>query len=291
MTTYRNCIALVTGGASGIGEALCIALAQQGAHVVVTDINADDIPTVVDTIRERNGSARGVPLDVTHAAAFEAVVADIFQVEGKLDYIFNNAGIGIGGEVQDMTLAHWDQIIDVNIKGVIHGITAAYPRMIDQGSGHIVNIASMAGLVPSPGAAAYCMTKHAVLGLSTSLRGEGEALGVKVTAVCPGFVQSQIYTRSIALNLDREKLLAQPMLKALTPASTCARKILKGVAKNRSIVTVTAHAWWGWRLFRLLPGLFNSWLGPLGMKMTRERFRLDTEPRADPGSSNETESL
>src|SRR5207248_6593438 len=111
---------------------------------------------------------------------------------GRLDLMVNNAGIGIGGETRELLLAHWDRIIDVNLRGVVHGVHAAYPVMIEQGSGHIVNTASLAGLLPSPGATPYAMTKHAVVGLSLSLRGEAAAYGVRVTAVCPGVVETPI---------------------------------------------------------------------------------------------------
>ena len=274
MKTYLNKVAIVTGGASGIGEALCVGLAHSGARVVVTDVDDRKLNQVVKRIQESGGIAQGLHLDVTDPDAFAAVTAQVIRAEGRLDYLFNNAGIGIGGEVFDMKRAHWNRIIDVNIHGVINGISASYPHMVEQRGGHIVNIASLAGLLPAPGATAYCMTKHAVLGLSTALRGEAKAHGVKVTAVCPGFIQTQIYANSTTVNWDKEKFMNQPQLKRLMPASKCGQKILRGVAKNRSIVTVTGHAWWGWRLYRLMPGLFNSWLGPLGMKMARKDLAI-----------------
>jgi len=103
----------------------------------------------------------------------------------------NNAGIGVGGEASELTLAHWERVIDVNLRGVIHGVHAAYPVMIAQRSGHIVNTASLAGLMPSPWLTPYAMTKHAVVGLTLSLRAKAAAHGVRVTAVCPGVVDTR----------------------------------------------------------------------------------------------------
>ena len=111
---------------------------------------------------------------------------------GALDVMFNNAGISIGGETEELTLDHWNSIIDVNIRGVVHGVHAAYPVMVRQGSGHIVNTASMGGLMAAGLLTSYVMTKHAVVGLSLALRSEAAAHGVGVTAVCPSAVDTPI---------------------------------------------------------------------------------------------------
>jgi NADP-dependent 3-hydroxy acid dehydrogenase YdfG len=108
------------------------------------------------------------------------------QQYGRIDYLFNNAGIGIGGEVDSFTLHDWSDIIDVNLRGVVHGIQAVYPIMIRQRCGHIVNTASMAALITTVGQAGYTATKHAVVGLSKALRVEAEHHGVQVSVLCPG---------------------------------------------------------------------------------------------------------
>jgi NAD(P)-dependent dehydrogenase (short-subunit alcohol dehydrogenase family) len=117
----------------------------------------------------------------------QALVSDLVARYGVLDYIFNNAGISVCADARDLEIAHWRKVIDVNLMGVVYGTHAAYQQMVKQGHGHIVNIASLAGLVPFPTNAPYAASKHAVVGLSLSMRTEGEALGVKVSAVCPGF--------------------------------------------------------------------------------------------------------
>ena len=165
MGGFAGQVAIVTGGASGIGRALCEALAAEGARVVVVDRDAGGAAAVAEAIAKAGGVARAEVLDVADGDAVRCVVEDTAAREGRLDLLFNNAGIAIGGEVLDMTAEHWRRIVDVNLWGVVNGIRAAYPVMARQGSGHLVNTASGAGLIPNPLATAYGMTKHAEVGL------------------------------------------------------------------------------------------------------------------------------
>src|SRR5437763_50829 len=163
-------VAFVTGGASGIGRAISGALVARGDRVVVSDINASGAAAVARELEARGpGSATSVGLDVADPRGFEQAVAAAHAEHGRLDLLFNNAGIGVGGPVEELALAHWERTIDVNLRGVMHGVRAAYPLMIEQGFGHIVNTASLAGLLPFPFGVPYAMTKHAVVGLSVSL--------------------------------------------------------------------------------------------------------------------------
>ena len=182
-------IAIVTGGASGIGRAIATSLVARGDTVVVTDINADGAAKVAEKLNTLGrGKAASAALDVTDAGA----VADLYQGvkadHGRLDLVFNNAGIAIGGLAEELTLDHWNRAIDINLKGVVHGVHAAYPIMLEQRAGHIVNTASLAGLVPMPIGIPYTATKHAVVGLSLGLRAEAAGRGVKVSVVCPSFI-------------------------------------------------------------------------------------------------------
>ncbi len=264
-------VAIVTGGASGIGRAVCEELARRGANVVAADIDGAKAEETAARIVAGAGTARAARVDVSDAAQVEELVASTVSRDGRIDYMFNNAGIALFGDVRDMTLAQWKRILEVNLHGVVHGVAAAYPRMVAQGSGHIVNTASLAGLVPTPGATAYAATKHAVVGLSTSLRGEAHAFGVKVSVVCPGLIDTPIKDSLTYLNLDKQKMLADPAFRLL-PADACARAILRGVERNRPIITVTALASVFWRLYRLAPGMVAARLGPLAMGWTRRKF-------------------
>lgn len=256
MGEHAGQVAIVTGGASGIGRALCEALAREGARVVVADLDAAGAAGVVDGLARAGGGARAEGLDVADGDAVRRVVEETAAREGRLDLLFNNAGIAIGGEVLEMTAAHWRQIVDVNLWGVVHGIRAAYPIMARQGSGHIVNTASGAGLLPNPLGTAYGMTKHAVVGLSTSLRQEAEGLGVRVSVVCPGFVDTAIFDKGIGVGggpTIREGMRRLPF--APYPAAKAAGVILRGVRANRGVIVFPFHMKAMLWTQRLAPGL------------------------------------
>ncbi len=256
MNTFADKVAVVTGGASGIGRAVCEELAGRGAVVVVADLDEKGARAVASAITGTAGRALAVRTDVTKCEEVSALVNTAVREFGRLDYLFNNAGVGVGGEARDMELSHWKFVLDVNLWGVIHGVHAAYPVMIRQGFGHIVNTASMAGLIPTPGEIPYTASKFAVVGLSQTLRIEARDLGVKVSAVCPGFVDTAIFKSSPMLNLNVDELLEGLPVK-MTPPDKAARQILCGVEKNRDIIFVTGHAKPLFWLNRHLPWLYD----------------------------------
>jgi NAD(P)-dependent dehydrogenase (short-subunit alcohol dehydrogenase family) len=188
--TLASKVALNTGGASGIGAALAKELGRGGAEVVLADRQLDLANDVAAAIRAEG--ARLVELDVQPAGVQRAVGGII--ANQRVDYLFNNAGIGVAGEMDSYSAADWDDVIDVNLRGVAHGIQTVYPHMIRQRSGHIVNTASMAGLISAPGQGSYTATKHAVVGLSKALRIEARRHGVRVSMLCPGAVETPILT-------------------------------------------------------------------------------------------------
>jgi NAD(P)-dependent dehydrogenase (short-subunit alcohol dehydrogenase family) len=249
----RDRIAIVTGGASGIGRALCLELGRRGAQVTVTDIDAEAAKAVAGQIAANGGKAAGRRLDVTDAAEVKRLIDEVAAREGRIDLLFNNAGIGIGGEAQYLSLEDWRRLLEVNLFGVIHGVHAAYPLMVAQRSGHIVNTASIAGLFPFPIALPYTASKHAVLGFSLGLRAEAAALGVKVSVVCPGGIDTKIWQRSVLRGQDKERAMAH--LRPMMSADRCARAILRGVARNRGTILVTNEARFLASLTRLSPAL------------------------------------
>ncbi len=254
MGSFEGKIAIVTGGASGIGRAVCEALGARGATVVVADIAADAAAEVARGITGRGGRAEGKPLDVRDADAVAKLVGDTAAAHGRLDYLFNNAGIAIMGEERDVSLDDWRRVLDIDLNGVVYGVRAAYPIMLKQGHGHIVNTASLAGLVPAPGEISYVAAKFGVVGLSYSLRAEGARFGVKVSVVCPGFIDTPIlHTSPIRFAADRARLLK--MVPKPMPPEEAARVILRGVEKNRATIVVTGHAKLLWALHRLSPSI------------------------------------
>ncbi len=193
-THFHDKVAVITGGASGICKAIGTALAHRGADVVLADIDDVAAKAAADDIAGTpTGRVSGTGLDVRDAGAFAELVERVVAERGRIDLMFNNAGIGMGGEVAELTLEHWDRVIDIDLRGVVHGVAAAYPVMIRQGRGHIVNTASLAGLIPHPMLVPYATAKHAVVGLSLSLRGEATLYGVRVSVLCPGIIDTPIW--------------------------------------------------------------------------------------------------
>ncbi|HUH03592.1 MAG TPA: SDR family oxidoreductase [Kofleriaceae bacterium] len=252
--SFAERTAVVTGGASGIGRALCRALHQRGANVWVTDVDGDGAERVAKELGER---AHARVLDVIDAPAVKALVDEVAAV-GSLDYLFNNAGYAVIGEIKETTLEDFDRIFAVNVRGVMNGIAAAYPIMIDRGRGHLVNTASVAGLIPAPGMGVYSATKHAVVGLSRTLRIEAARYGVRVSAVCPGFIKTRITENATARGVDAVD--ASKSVPFWYSAEDCARDILHGVRRNDGVIVVARHAKSLHRLDRLVPGAVD-WIG------------------------------
>jgi len=201
-------------------------------------------------------------VDVRDAPAVRAMVEDAHREHGRLDLMFNNAGVGIGGQVDELSLEHWNRALDVNVRGVIHGVHAAYPLMLAQGFGDIVNTGSAAGLLPVPLLAPYSMSKHAVVGLSLSLRAEAADRGVKVSVVCPGVTETPILDKGNPPDLPtlQHMLSGREYLERIRkpyPASALAADILRGVGRNRAVIIAPRAAHVQWLIQRAAPFLIE----------------------------------
>ena len=264
---YQDKVVLITGATSGIGRALGEELCRVGAHVAFTGRRVELADEIVDGLVRAGGHAESLRLDVTDAVAVQRAIEDVCRRQGRLDILFNNAGITIAGEVLDLQLEHWRRVIDVDLMGILHGIHAAYPVMVRQKSGQIVNVASLAGLVGYPANTPYASAKAAIVMLSHCLRVEAEALGVKINVVCPGYVETEIFQVSPVIHADKNQILKQRPFKTIS-ARAAARVILAGVARNKASIVFPAYARVLWWLYRLNPKL----LLPLGRKVM-DRFR------------------
>lgn len=267
-------VAVVTGGAGGLGKALAEEMISRGCHVVLADIDAELLAKTASEMRRTGARVDARTVDVRDPAQLVALVGDTYRGLGRLDYLFNNAGINLCAELRDTTLEDWDRLIDVNLRGVIHGVHAAYPIMREQGFGHIVNTASAAGLVPAAGEGAYCATKHAVVGLSSALRIEAEAFGVQVSVVCPGLLDTPILRSTKYVKLDPNALVAVTPEKPMDPRKA-ARAILRGVERGDFFIVVTATAHAIWRIHRYAPNA-SIRLGRLAIEKLRA-MRLEQD--------------
>jgi NAD(P)-dependent dehydrogenase (short-subunit alcohol dehydrogenase family) len=258
LRTFDRAVAIVTGGASGIGRAFGEALARRGASVVLADLQAELAEEVATGIRGGGGRAAAAELNVADFAATERLVRQTAELHGRLDYLFNNAGTGVLGEVRYYDITDWDRVFDVNLRGVVNGVQAAYPIMLRQGYGHIVNTASSAGLWPSPTIVSYCAAKYAVVGLSTSLRIEAAAAGVRVSVLCPGVIRTPILERGGKYGKVLQPLPSEFMRQNFErmrpmPPDRFAAAALRAVARNQAIIVIPS--WWKllWWLNRLSP--------------------------------------
>lgn len=254
-SVFRGKSAIVTGAASGIGREIARQMARHGARVFLTDVVQTGIDTAAAEIVASGGVAEAIRVDVARRDEVQAVIEHVVAVHGWLDFIFNNAGVAIFGAIEHMTLDDWDRTIDVNLRGVAYGAALAYKQMVRQGHGHIVNTASVAGLVPVPLQVQYCATKHAVVGLSKTLALEAVDHGVHVTVFCPGFVDTGMMEnntlRGELEGADARKLVPVPPL----PAERAVQTLLDGVARRREMVIVPFYGRLGWWLERLSPAL------------------------------------
>lgn len=193
MTDVAGRVAVITGGGSGIGQALAHALGRAGASVVVADVRAEAMQATVDALHAGGVTAVGATVDVRDDEAVDELARGVADHFGRVDIVCNNAGISIPGRAWELTFEQWRDVIDVCLWGVVNGVRSFVPRILDGGrGGHVVNVASMAGMLHSPGVAPYAAAKHGVVGLSKALRGELANKGVGVTVVCPGMVQTSI---------------------------------------------------------------------------------------------------
>ncbi len=274
--------AIITGGASGIGEAFAKELASRGCNVVIADLQIKLAENVAAKINESGGKAKAVELDVTDFTRVEQLVQSTVKETNRLDFMFNNAGIEFFGLIKDYSIEDWNRIVDVNLRGVINGVQAAYPVMIKQAFGHIINTASMAGLIPQPGNVAYAATKCGVVGLSKSLRAEAASKLVRVSVLCPGFIRTPLleggkYGKTVGEMSEAKQRRLQEWIEKNKPmpVNIFAKKALDLILQNKAIIILPSICKLYWWINRLFPSL--------GMSLAQKEFlRMEGDERSFP---------
>jgi len=275
---------LVTGAGSGIGQATAIELARRGAKLVLCDLNEQGLAATAKQLHALGKTASVHRVDVSNRQQMRDFAAAVHRQVPAVDLLMNNAGVGLGADFLDTELEDWDWIIDVNLKGVVHGCHFFLPEMVRRGiGGHVINVASSGGLAAADWIAAYCTTKFAVVGLSEALRLELSRHRIGVTTVCPGFINTAIAGTSRARGRQatpRAMARSVEMLqkRAYSP-ERAARAILSAVGRNRALAPVAPEAWAIYAMKRLAPDL----LGWIGRRLS-DRMRTELAESRPQGS-------
>lgn len=252
-------VCVVTGAGSGIGRSTALLLARLGGKVHVADIDRERAEAVAAEIEAAGGRSAAHTVDVTDPEQVEALADAVYEEDGAVDVLHNNAGIGHGGPTEEATLADWQRVVAVNLMGVVHGIHFFLPRLLAQGRpAHIVNTASLAGLVPTPELVPYAATKHAVVGLTESLNAEVSHRGVHVSAVCPGIISTNIVaSATMRGDMDQRQQAAVDFYQRFGSSPDVVAKAVVDAIERRKVIRMAPrwHVAGSWAMRRLSPRL------------------------------------
>jgi NADP-dependent 3-hydroxy acid dehydrogenase YdfG len=246
MEGFAGKVAVVTGAGSGIGQALAVELGRSGASVAISDVDTEGLAVTEERLKAIGAPVKADRLDVTEREAFELYADDVKKHFGKVNQIYNNAGIAFAGDIEVSQFKDIEKVMDVDFWGVVNGTKVFLPHLIESGDGHIINVSSVFGLFAVPGQAAYNAAKFAVRGFTEALRQEMALAGhpVKVTTVHPGGIKTNIARNMTAVDgVDKDEL-AKTFDKKLanTTPEKAARIILEAVRKNKARVLVGPDA-------------------------------------------------
>jgi short-subunit dehydrogenase len=252
MNVFANTTVIITGAASGIGKALALQMARQKAKLVIADIDAPALQEVYTSIIAHTNHCEQVVMDVADSSDVEQLVQTARTDFGRIDYMFAIAGIANMCTAEELSSTEWESMVNVNILGTISCSMAAYRVMKEQRHGHIVMMSSLAGLVGFPTMTPYAMTKAAIVSFAQNLRAEVADYGIRVTVLCPSFIDSNIYERAIVHGLNSAQVRSLVPF-PLMPTNKAADAIIKAVMKKKSLVIFPGYARLLWFLARIFP--------------------------------------
>ncbi|RLU00741.1 SDR family NAD(P)-dependent oxidoreductase [Ketobacter sp.] len=265
MKQFNHKVALITGAGSGIGQATALELARRGAELWLVDINAAGLEDTAQQIQAAGGRCHTQVCNVGSSTEMKKLAKRVHEAHPALDILINNAGIGVAGRFVDTSLKTWNKVLDVNVKGVMLGCHLFAPNMIEQGRGHIVNLASAAAFIAAKDMPVYSMSKSAVLGFSESLRADLHEYGIGVSAVCPGIINTPIVANAVfegklGQNEHVKSKAVDFYKKRNYTADKVALGILDAIEHNLAVRPISPEAWAMYWAKRWVPGVVD-WLG------------------------------
>ncbi|RJP82090.1 MAG: SDR family NAD(P)-dependent oxidoreductase [Desulfobacteraceae bacterium] len=272
MNRFQGKRAFITGAGSGLGQALAIVLARRGWKIGVAEIDPDRTRKTSQDVNQAGGEALAIPCDVTRPENLEAAADAILAQWGGIDLVINNAGVSGCGLMEEIDPERWEWIFNINLKSVIYGCRAFIPMLKNQGSGHIVNVASYLGFVSAPESSCYNVTKAGIISLSETLRIELAKNHIGVSVVMPSFFKTNLMEQLYAAGERQEKLVRALFEKTNVKPDKVAHSILKGIAANRFYILPQWDAKLIWLIKRFSPELYLRLFSFIYRKALVEKF-------------------